>query len=106
MFRVGQKVVCVDIDPNPGRRWAGDILRIDAIYTIVGFEEHVAGTALVLAEAKNCYRERMIWYRGYQSRRFRPVVDISHLEAIVREQMLGKPRVIAPDKFDRKRVGA
>jgi hypothetical protein len=40
----------------------------------------------------------------WHQRGFRPLVDISDLQAIVREQLIGKPRTIAPDRFDKQRI--
>lgn len=111
MFYVGQKVTPIeafqpndnDIDPKMGE-----------VYTIrhieQGYGSDGARLGLLFVEIKN--KPRLLRTLAgdrvtevmFAAEFFRPVVDISDLEAIVREQMLGKPRYIAPDKFDRQPI--
>jgi hypothetical protein len=112
MFYVGQKVTPIeewqpddtgDIDPQLG-----------VVYTIRHIEEGQGRdgplVGLLLVEIHNKPRllktlnGNRVTERMFAAEFFRPVVDISDLEAIVREQMLGKPRKIAPDKFDKQRI--
>jgi hypothetical protein len=82
MFRIGQKVVCVDDSPvrngcgdvMPLRLVAGDVYTIGSIHT----EPHIKGYGVRLVELPN---PSVVWSDGnekewsYQSERFRPVVD-------------------------------
>jgi hypothetical protein len=99
VFRVGQKVVCVDASYNGKLRKKDRPWPVEgAVYTVGGFDED---NCLCLEEINRRWLGEPY---GFYPHRFRPVVDISDLQAIVREQMLGKPRSIAPDKFDRQRI--
>jgi hypothetical protein len=103
-FRVGQKVVCVDAKSGGGGWDKDDHPTEGAVYTIVrSFTWHDNEEVVWLLELRRSSRARR--YHGddvgYGAYRFRPVVDISDLQAIVREQLLGKPRTITPDKFDK-----
>jgi hypothetical protein len=111
-FRIGQKVVCVDgTRRNGGYGW--EIMPVRGqVYTIRGFDgDRHDGCGVWLEEIVN----RPDRYLGdnnrevfgevsFGIRRFRPVVDISDLQAIVREQLIGKPRTIKPDRFDKQRI--
>jgi hypothetical protein len=111
-FRVGQKVVYVG-GPRPkmpayGRAAAGQMIPLTkgVVYTIRDLDDIHGILAVRLIEVVN---DTGNYFRGreepwYYLERFRPVVDISDLQAIVREQLLGKPRHIAPDKFDKQRI--
>lgn len=70
-FRIGQKVVCVNDQPEPGTGWElGAELRVGAIYTIeaVGLTR-VGNPGVLVAEARR--------YAGfnYLSSRFRPLTE-------------------------------
>jgi hypothetical protein len=98
-FRVGQKVVCVD-DRCDDNGWSWQWLTRGQVYTIKSFAITFNGNPGVhLVEVVRDNRDA-----AFRQSRFRPVVDISDLQAIVREQLLGKPRHIAPDKFDKQRI--
>jgi hypothetical protein len=109
MFRVGQKVT-----PKNDEAW--EVIRGDArrrkpdvdpvfgeVYTIRDMETDTEGYWLRFVEIQN-RATRYADEAQYDADDFRPVVDISDMQAIVREQMLGKPRTIAPDKFDKQRI--
>ena len=109
MFRVGQKVTM--IDPRPWQDEAnGEVyLELGVVYTIRDTELGIGGsghTFLTFYEIRNeRYRYcddygEAAFFAGY----FRPVVDMSDLEAIVAEVKRGKPRKIKADKFDRQRI--
>lgn len=73
MFRVGQKVVCIDVKPRPGRFWVfrdapvkGRIYTIASTFIIEGHD------AVTLVEQK---RHPMSEYQGYAASRFRPIAD-------------------------------
>lgn len=82
MFRVGQKVVCVDASPM--RNGCADVMPLrlvhGAVYTIrsIQTEPHIAGYGVRLEELLN---PSIIWADGderewsYQSERFRPVAE-------------------------------
>ena len=61
MFKVGQKVVCVDNVPFPGRVWQGDKPAVGAIYTIraVGIKTNIppakGRTGILLEEIRNSF---------------------------------------------------
>lgn len=66
MFRVGQKIVCVDATPN---EWdPRPLLRKDHVYTVHGLSDG----SLLLAEVV-----RPEGFRGFRASRFRPATDIS-----------------------------
>lgn len=74
-FYVGQKVVCVDAKPrlHAGRNWIwGDAPTEGAIYTIAELYVDKEGLSVVLHEHK---RSPLSEYRGFASRRFRPLVS-------------------------------
>jgi hypothetical protein len=106
MFRVGQKVVCVDENWR-ARPYQWEALpKKGEIYTIRQIDCERDGIGVRLHEIHNKLHEYAEGFGEvrFNSSHFRPVVDISDLQAIVREQMLGKPRTIAPDKFDKQRI--
>lgn len=84
MFKIGQKVVCVDDSPmrikHPGslplRLVRGEVYTIRSIHT----EPHIAGYGVRLEELLN---PSIIWADGdekewsYQSKRFRPLTEIT-----------------------------
>lgn len=74
-FYVGQKVICVDAKPrlHARRNWIwGDAPTEGAIYTISELYIGKEGLEIVLHEHKRSpYSE----YRGFASRRFRPLVS-------------------------------
>jgi hypothetical protein len=87
MFKIGQKVVCVD--DAPARNDCGSFtpmrLTRDAIYTVrsIHTEPHIEGYGVRLEELLN---PLVIWVDGhetewsYQSERFRPTVDYETTE--------------------------
>lgn len=89
MFKLGQKVVC--IDDAPMRNNCGDVLPLrlikGQIYTVraVHTEPHIQGYGVRLVELLN---PSVVWSDGteyewsYQSERFRPVVD-TETEAVL-----------------------
>lgn len=91
MFKVGQKVVCVDNNPHPGRGWPkGECPSKGVIYTIkdmwIDFKESVEVFEFV--ELNRPISSIMFGYKsGYAASRFRPVVerktDISIFTAIL-----------------------
>lgn len=100
-FYVGQKVVCVDDSPwrNIGCRGYPMILRRGAIYTIVAISTGYSDAKIGLhfAEIRDLGGPRYIagvpgGPRGYDSERFRPVVekktDISMFEEILRRETI------------------
>jgi hypothetical protein len=101
MFRVGQKVVCVwgARMRCPSASCRNSEVVTGQVYTIRGFED---GGGVLVEEVRPV--PHTDGECSWRPERFRPVVDISDLEAIVREQMLGRPRVIEPDKFDKQRI--
>lgn len=85
-FRVGQKVVCVDVSNDDGKQWIGDDTPVvGEIYTVsaVGLTER-GKYGIQLVELRRPRR----W--GYQARRFRPVVerktDISIFTAMLKPE--------------------
>lgn len=99
-FRVGQKVVCVNDTDQPA--YAKKV-KLDGIYVVRSIADFPEGCGLRLKGIRNRHPFDKV-EPAYHVWRFRPLVDISDLEAIVAEQLKGKPRTIKPDKFDRKRV--
>lgn len=92
MFRVGQKVVCVDASSHPGMCWGdGEAPEQGRIYTISkgNFISPHNGELLVqLAEISRHPTTMMFWgHLGYGIFRFRPLVerktDISILKALL-----------------------
>lgn len=93
MFRVGQRVVCVDDGAGERYRWAdGCELVAGQIYTIraVGACDIAPyGPGVKLLEKKNLIVRRGVFYRDahYRAARFRPVVerktDISIFKAML-----------------------
>lgn len=72
IFYVGQKVVCVDNGPTPGRAgWLADIPQTGEVYTIEAFLEVEGEPGFILKEIKNTE----YWGFSYAARRFRPVVE-------------------------------
>lgn len=93
MFRVRQKVVCVDARVTPGKQWFGDPPVEGAVYTVVSCSKSTlkgyAGEDIVtLLEIKNAAQADF----GYLASRFRPAVerktDISIFTAMLREASL------------------
>jgi hypothetical protein len=71
MFRIGQKVVCVDALSGKGT-WRADIPIEGKIYTIEAFDDDEEyGLGLILFEIKNAD----IWNYSFGAHRFRPVVE-------------------------------
>lgn len=112
-FYVGQKVVCVTttdeaIPPILAGSWNGDEPTIGAVYTIAKILTcPLSGIEMVhLVELRRAKSAEKYWGYpvGYGAFRFRPVTDISDLQAIVAEQLAGKPRKIKDDQFDKQRV--
>ncbi len=74
MFRIGQKIVCVDA---ANRKFGGIPLVEGKIYTIRGFCENIHGEiGLLLEEVKASYPPLENGQeRGFYQNRFRPVVE-------------------------------
>jgi hypothetical protein len=73
MFRVGQKVVCVDDLPPPGFDGQDMLIRRGVIYTVreVGLPSWMDGTECIrLSEVRQANDDTPYW-----ARRFRPIVD-------------------------------
>jgi hypothetical protein len=99
MFRIGQKVVCVDADSGAGEWPRGSKLILGRVYTVRGIEPTVLGTAgLKLFEicltstpghcgiiSKKTYKDA-----AYRADRFRPIVerktDISIFKRMLKPQ--------------------
>lgn len=99
-FRVGQRVVCVDAERTA--RWSRQWLVEGTIYTIKSFAECLVtggpGVHLEEVTRDNIYAPFGLW-------RFRPLVDISDLQAICTEVKNGKPRKITEvNPLDHTRV--
>lgn len=87
MFRIGQKIVCVDASKHPHNWRAPSILREGAIYTVKGFEKAFqTGIELIVLEESNVPTgwfvtslfpgvKRGPFNYGYRPSRFRPVVE-------------------------------
>ena len=75
MFRVGQKVVC--IDDSPGLFSGRSYVTLNAIYTIRGFCENIHGEIGLLLNEVRPDVPRLLFgqERGFQQSRFRPVVE-------------------------------
>lgn len=87
MFRVGQKVECVDVSNRPGCGWIYNDPPIKGrVYTIeaISFDNYPGEATLILVEQKRDPRSQ---YMGYAASRFRPIVerktDISCLKALL-----------------------
>jgi hypothetical protein len=109
MFRVGQKVTM--IDPRPGQDEAdGEVYpEFGVVYTIRDIELGIDGSRDTFLTFHEIRIERYPYLDDYGDAEFfagffRPVVDISDLEAIVTVVKRGKPSKINADKFDRKRI--
>ena len=95
MFRVGQKVVCVNSEKRPGfGKFSGDVPQKGTIYTVSAYVENgtYGDPSVWLVEIKNHngYGRGDI---GYWAERFRPLVstktDISFAHEIVRKVFEG-----------------
>lgn len=83
-FRVGQKVVCVDVDGDGNRVWHGDVPVVGGVYTVRDtglcqlplFNPEIC---LYFEEIKNNCAWLGIRYEdaGYRASRFRPLVTTS-----------------------------
>mgnify|MGYP003496429940 CR=1 FL=1 len=73
MFKVGQKVVCVDDSQTPGCVWKADKPRKGSVYSVteVGIHPLYGHLQLGFSEIKNS----PLKYGRYAARRFRPVVE-------------------------------
>lgn len=92
MFRVGQKVVCVDAGPTD----AGlpSILTKDAVYTIASIKEFWGGLGVRLIEITlPDYAPRHV--NAWKAERFRPVVerktDISVFTQLLKPTKVAEP---------------
>lgn len=106
MFRIGQRVVCVDGSPG---RWTRQRLNKGGVYTIRGFD-HEGGETGIYLEEVSCpvippWKQEMSWRMS----RFRPAVEgktstgFSILEEIrKRESVPAEPRwvVTAGERSD------
>lgn len=100
MFRIGQKVVCVDA--SPGRISLRQHLSLGVVYTIRGLDtEDRRSLNLLLEGFADVYVTPWKEPVGWGSWRFRPVVekktDISVFTEILRRETIdGSPVVTAP----------
>lgn len=100
MFRVGQKVVCVDASSRQGYSWHDDAPIEGAVYTVSGNFVGADGTPIIHLIELRRSAEAVFWYgpeTGYRASRFRPIVDrktdISVFQEILR-------KVSSPSPFD------
>ena len=81
MFKVGQRVECVDDDPATygSFRWNEDAVCVGQVYTVRRCFVHEGLPTLWLDEIKRSEIARLIHGAdvGYAASRFRPVTDIS-----------------------------
>jgi hypothetical protein len=85
-FHVGQKVCCVDDEPDAGREWSGAALKAGTVYTIRDFvSDHYPGENELCVRLVEVIRQYDGF--GFRASRFRPVVerktDISVLTALL-----------------------
>lgn len=89
MFRIGQKVVCVDASNSPGRRWLEDAPTVGEVYTVTRYFLRLGKPCVHLAEIERSAAAKRIMGMnvGYWAFRFRPVVerktDISIFQAML-----------------------
>lgn len=85
------KVICIDDNPGPGKRWpvGAEIIK-DRYYTIRGRHINPHGdNCVVLHEVKSRRFFRNGIERGYFASRFTPITNISIFESIDREVFEG-----------------
>ena len=91
MFKVGDKVVCVDDIPKANQKTVGVSIKKGTTYTIRGIYESQSKpgqVGLLLDEIQNEIHPELGFERGYDSCRFRSMNDIwseSILEKILNE---------------------
>ena len=100
MFRVGHKVTM--IDPRPWQE-------LGVVNTSRDIELGIDGSSDTFLTSHEIRNERYRYLDDYGEAAFfagyfRPVVDISDLEAIMTEVKRGKPGKIKADKLDRQRI--
>jgi hypothetical protein len=98
LFRVGQKVVCVDAS---GRRpWWDDEAPIEGrVYTIARIFFDIDCEVLEFVELKRCQRSRG-WHGcdiGYDARRFRPIVERKTDISVFTKMLTPKKRELVRD---------
>jgi hypothetical protein len=98
LFRVGQKVVCVDAS---GRRpWWDDEAPIEGrVYTIARIFFDIDCEVLEFVELKRCQRSRD-WHGcdiGYDARRFRPIVERKTDISVFTKMLTPKKRELVRD---------
>lgn len=106
---VGQKVAMIDPRPRQDEANGEAYLEFGVVYTIRDIELSVdisSDTFLTFYEIRN---EQYRYLDGYGEAAFfagyfRPVVNMSALEAVATEVKRGKPRKIKTDQFDRQRI--
>lgn len=77
-FRVGQKVICIDVDSGPGVWSDNDAPSVGTVYTVLGIhvdEDDFLILRLVEISRGPIARSRYGNRAGYWAARFRPVVD-------------------------------
>lgn len=88
-FYIGQRVECVDADPECGRIfWPGEQLRLGQIYTVAAIVDNPSGyAAIAIREVPRHSIAVSHGYRGFKASRFRPIVerktDISIFKAML-----------------------
>ena len=78
MFKIGQKVVCVDDTPKPGQVVPGNIPKKGVMYTIRDIYEskfNPGSIGFILDEIRNDIHPLLGHERGFYSWRFRAVDD-------------------------------
>lgn len=77
---VGAKVVCMSAEPLPGRIWLGTPPEVGAVYTVIAIGVGLLNPCVLwLQEIENNI--------GYNSCRFRPLIDTTSQVSAMRELM-------------------
>lgn len=109
MFKVGQKVVCIDADENSYMHLAPNIFRKDdpwyleknKIYTVSSLDFHDLGVATIkLVEVP----DRFKFDQGYSRDRFRPVVEGHKGMEVLKSILINPKKKITSDQFDKEVV--
>jgi len=105
MFRVGQRVTM--IDPRPWQNEADG--EVYPAFGVRDIEPSIDKSGYMVLNFHEIGNEQYRYLGDYGEAaffagHFRPVVDISDLQAIQTEVKRGKPRKIQADKFDRQRI--
>lgn len=104
MFKVGQKVVCVDDKAISGTRWNQDEKPIvGSIYTITRVHMVKGNPSVWLSEIKRCDAEIRQHGPdiGYGAYRFRPVVEGHKGMEVLKSILINPKKKITSDQFDK-----